>query len=157
MYFFYINNAHNTSISIAIKIKKLFKFLEKVVLNHNTSNNNSSIFTSLRARIGGIAALLLFPNISLATKFHAERAINLQHEENMLATVVKKLDKDQPLPSGISRWASIQEYIGELRADRFNSEKFAYRNHYRDVVMKELFNDTSSVISDVSSVVSSIF
>lgn len=140
---------------------KLFNWLKKVVLNlYNTFNNNSSNNTSLQANSGGILALAALANPSVASIFHAKKAISLKQEENNLATVLQKLDKEQPLPSGRSRWTSFQEYIGELRVDRFNSEKFAYRNYYRDVVMKEMkeiFQDTSSVSSVASTVMSNIF
>ena len=141
---------------------KLFNWLKKVVLNlYNTTFNNNSINnTILQANIPREMGMLVLlggsTNSSEASKFHARRALSLKQEENLLAIVVQKLDKEQPHPGGCSRWAAFQEHIGELRVGRFTSERWAFRNYYRDVVMKEIFADTNSVSSTVSSVVSSI-
>ena len=139
---------------------KLFKWLKKVVLNlyNTTFNNNSSNNTTLQANVGLLALLSAATNTSAASKFHAKRALSFKEEETLLTIVVPKIDQDQPLSNGCSRWASIQEYIGDLRREGFYSEKFAYRHYYREVVMGEFVNhDTSSVSSVVSSVASSIF
>ena len=137
---------------------KLFNWLKKVVLNlYNTTYNNNSNNTILKANVGLLGLLSAVTNTSAASKFHTKRALDLKQEETLLAIVVPKLDQEQPLSNGCSRWASIQEYIGDLRRGVVHSERFAYRNYYRDVVMGEIFNDTSSVSSVVSSVASSIF
>jgi len=139
---------------------KLFNLLKKVVLNvYNTFNNNSiNNNTILQANANapcGILALLGATNFSTSSKFHAQKALSLKQEENLLAIVVQKLDNEQPHPWGCSRWASFQEYISELRVKRFYSEKWANRQYYRDVIMNELkernIEDTSSVSSVVSS------
>jgi hypothetical protein len=139
---------------------KLFNLLKKVVLNlYNTTFNNNSINnTILQANIpsGMLVLLCASTNTSESSKFHARRALSLKREENLLATVVQKLDKEQPRPGGCSRWAGFQEYIGDLKVDRITSERWAFRLYYRDVVMKEIFSDTNSVSSAVSSVVSSL-
>lgn len=106
---------------------KLFNLLKKVVLNlYNTTFNNNSINnTILQANIpsGMLVLLCASTNTSESSKFHARRALSLKREENLLATVVQKLDKEQPRPGGCSRWAGFQEYIGDLKVDRITSER----------------------------------
>lgn len=114
--------------------------------------------TIMQANPGTIVGLLsLSTNSSTSSLFHAKKAYGLKVEINSLTSVLMKLDKEQPHPSGSSRLLAFQEYLQELGKKQSYSEYWANRHYYRDVVMRDIDTLNSYVsdnISDISSVTS---
>lgn len=88
---------------------------------------------------------------------------SLESEWNLLSIVISKLDKEQPLSSGVSRYSAFQIYEQTLREKAYYFHRLAWKHEYKKVIMREprfTANDTdfssSSSGSDFSSSVSSV-
>ena len=69
----------------------------------------------MQAYPGTIVGLLTAAtNTSTSSLFHARNAHDIKVEINSLTTVLLKLDREQPHPSGSSRFSAFLEYFHEL-------------------------------------------
>lgn len=101
-----------------------------------------------------LGLLPLCMNSNLSSQFHVNKANHFKGERDNLTLVLKKIDREQPHPSGTSRLAAFQEYIHELDIKHTYHEYWANKLYYRDVVMNEL--KRNSPISEAGSVSDSI-
>jgi hypothetical protein len=117
----------------------------------------------MQAYPGNIGGLLTAAtNTSTSSLFHAWKAYDAKVELNSLTTVLLKLDREQPHPSGSTRISAFQEHIHELSQKQSYAEYWANHHYYRDVIMRNIeaasdnISDVSSVASSVTSIVSSL-
>lgn len=90
-------------------------------------------------------------------------AKSIESEWNLLNIVVSKLDREQPLSSGVSRYSAFEIYQQGLRDKAYFFQTLAWRNHYKKIIRNEprfTVNDadfsSSTSGSDISSSVSSV-
>ena len=135
---------------------KLFNLLKNFIL-YVYINDKSFKYIIMQANPGPLLGLLsLSTNTSTSSLFHARKAYFFKGEKTSLTTVLLKLDREQPHPSGVSRLAAFSEYIHEIDKKLYFEEYWANRHYYRGVVMNELENRSKSSISDTASDTSSV-
>lgn len=97
---------------------KLFNFLKSIIIDIYKYNKRFKYTSYSLQSSCGSGPLLVLLGGSVSASFHARQEYKSRTEINSLNTVILKLDREQPHPSGCSRISAFGEYIQECYAGK---------------------------------------